>query len=112
MRFHWDAKRTRLVKRHTRPLADPCEKTFLVLGGPTQSRNATPGNDFSSDRDAKEHRNALRNNHAQDIHEHRTVFAFASCVASPYQQHRNKSCRTNKDQTLTETFFVLKEDPQ
>jgi hypothetical protein len=26
------------------------------------------GNDFSSDRDEKEHRNALRNTHAQDIH--------------------------------------------
>jgi hypothetical protein len=47
-----------------------------------------------------------------DGYEHRTVFAIASYVASPYQQHRNKSCHTNKDQTLTETFFILKEDPR
>lgn len=56
------------MKRHTRPLADPREKTFLVPGRTDSILQRHPGNDFSSDRDAKEHRDALHNNHAQDIH--------------------------------------------
>jgi hypothetical protein len=120
------------------------EKIFLVLRRTDPIPQRQPGNDFSSDREAKEHRNALRNNHAQgstlphrgdekegnlcdkahlqdrlmatrsiDGHEHRTVFAVASCVAPVHiKQHRNKPCRTKKDQALMKTIFVLMEDLQ
>jgi hypothetical protein len=55
-------------KAHQGPLTGPREKTFLVPGRTDPIPQRHPGNDFSSDRDAKEHRNALRNNHGRDIH--------------------------------------------